>query len=136
MDLRVPAIALAAGRVAYGAGLTVAPGLSAGVWIGRQARDPRTQVLARGLGIRDFVLGAGTLLSLQRDDFGRARWWLAAQTLSDVTDLLATLAARSVLPPGRRRLTAGLAAGSAAIGAAAIAGGVGEAPRPAAAVGA
>ena len=116
MDLRAPAIALAAGRVAFGAGLALAPARFAGVWLGPRARDPRTQVICRGFGVRDLALGAGGLLSLQRDDFGRPRWWFAAQAASDAADLLATLAAWRSLPPIRRRLVAAVAGGSAAVG--------------------
>jgi len=126
MDLRVPAIVLAAGRVAFGTGLAVAPGPFAGVWIGRRARDPRTQIMCRGLGARDLVLGVGGLLSLHRDDLGRPRWWFAAQAITDGTDLLATLAARSALEPVRRRIIALVAAGSAVIGLAAAVADVGR----------
>ena len=134
MDLRAPAIALAAGRVAFGAGLALAPAPFAGVWIGRRAREPRTQVICRGFGVRDLALGAGGLLSLQRNDFGRPRWWFAAQALADATDLVATLAAGPILPPARRRAVAALAGGSAAIGIAAAVTDVGTRPGPAAPV--
>lgn len=132
MDLRTPAIALAAGRVAFGTGFALAPGPLASVWIGRRARDPRTQVICRGFGMRDLVLGAGGLLSLQRADFGQPRWWFAAQALADGTDLLATLAAGSVLPPGRRRMVTAMAAGATAMGIAAAIGDVGGRPSAAA----
>ena len=132
MDFRVPATALAAGRVFYGAGLTLAPAAFAGIWIGRRARDPRTQIMCRGFGIRDLALGAGGLLALQRGDFGPPRWWFAAQALADIVDLLATLEAGAVLSPGRRRVIAGLAAGSAAIGVAAAISDVGAAQSPSA----
>lgn len=132
MDIRVPVTALAAARVAYGAGLALAPTPFAGVWIGRRARDPLTRIMCRGFGTRDLVLGAGTLMSLQRGDFGRPRWWLIAQALADGTDLMATLAAGSVLSPGRRRMVAGMAAGSAATALAGALAGVGERPSGAA----
>ena len=119
MDLRLPASALAAARVAFGAGLILAPTPFASVWIGSPARDRRVHALCRGFGMRDLVLGAGALLSLQRADVGRPRWWFAAAALADTTDLLATLAAGRALPRGRRRFVAGVAAGSAVIGAAA-----------------
>lgn len=125
----MPATALAAGRVAFGAGLTVAPGPFAGVWIGgRRARDPLTRVICRGFGMRDLALGAGALLALRRTDFGRPRWWFTAQALADATDMVATIAAWPVLPPRRRVLVAGLAAGSAALGVAVAVAGVGERP--------
>lgn len=119
MDLRLPSVALAAGRVAFGAGLALAPAPFAGVWIGSRARDPRTQVLCRGFGVRDLVLGAGSLLSLRRSDFGRPRWWFVAQALSDTTDLIATLMAGAAIDPARRRIVASLAAGSALVAVAA-----------------
>ena len=128
MDLRAPATALAAGRVAFGTGLTVAPGPFAGVWIGRQADDRRTQIMCRGLGARDLVLGIGGLLSLRRDDLGSPRWWFAAQALTDATDLLATRAAGSALEPGRRRIIELIAGGSAAIGIAVALADVGRRP--------
>ena len=128
MDLRAPAIALAAGRVAYGSGLALAPAPFAGVWIGRRARDPLTQVFCRGFGMRDLALGAGALLALKRGDFGRPRWWFAAQALADAADLVATLTAGSALPPVRRRIVAAVAGGSAAIGIAAAIGDVGRRP--------
>ncbi len=132
MDLRAPATALAAGRIAYGAGLAVAPTLFAGFWIGERARDPRTRIMCRGFGARDLALGAGGLLALQRRDFGPARWWFAAQALSDTADLLDLLEVGHAIPVGRRRAVAGLAALSAGIGLAAAVGEVDRTPSPAA----
>jgi hypothetical protein len=127
MKLRVPATALAVGRIGFGTGLTLAPAPFAGIWIGSRARDPRTQVMCRALGVRDLALGAGGLLSLRRPDFGRPRWWFAAQALADTTDGLATLAAGPAIGSARARVVAVLAAGSAAI---AVAAAVADAGRP------
>ena len=126
MVLRTVATVFSAARVGYGSGLVVAPGLFARLWIGRGARDPSTQLMARGLGIRDVVLGGGGLLAMRRSDIGRVRWWFAAQAVSDTVDGFATLAARSALPQTARRA---LAAGAFASGALAAAVAVTE-PEP------
>ena len=118
MNVRAAAGALAVGRVAYGTGLVLAPTAFARAWIGGRARDPRTRVMCRGLGARDLILGAGSLLSMRRADLGSPRWWFAAQALSDGVDLVATLAVGDALPAPRRRGVAGMAAASAAIAAA------------------
>lgn len=121
MHLRSLSAALAAARIAFGSALLLAPGPFARPWIGRPADDPRTQVVSRGLGIRDVVLGVGGLLSLRRPQAGSARWWCAAQATSDTVDALATLAAGRSLPRGARLVCASVAAGSAAVGWAAAA---------------
>jgi hypothetical protein len=118
MDPAPLARALAVSRVAYGAGMALAPGAAAAVWVGRGARDPRTQVLARALGARDLVLGAGGLVALQRGDRQAARPWFAAQVLTDSVDCVATLLGGRALPVGARLGTATLAAVSAGIAAA------------------
>ncbi len=117
MTLRAVVTAFSAARVCYGTGLAVAPGLFASLWIGSGARDPRTQMMARGLGIRDLVLGGGGLLAMRRSDAGRPRWWFAAQAASDTVDGLATLAAGSEFPRLVRTALAGGAFASAAVAA-------------------
>lgn len=108
--------ALAAGRIAFGTGLMLAPAAFSRPWLGSRARDPLTAVVVRGLGVRDLALGIGGLASLHRADVGRARWWYAAQGLSDGVDLLATLSAGSRIGRRRRLLVAAVATGSAAVG--------------------
>ncbi len=111
----VPSV-LAAGRIAFGAGLLLAPRTFASPWIGKRARDPLTAAMIRGFGARDLALGVGGLLCLRRADVGRARWWYGAQALSDGVDALATLSAGSRLGPRRRTMIATMAGGAAAIG--------------------
>lgn len=118
MDLKAVPTVLAAGRIAFGTGLLLAPRTFASPWIGRSARDPLTTVMIRGFGARDLALGVGGLLCLRRADAGRARWWYGAQALSDGVDGLATLAAGSASDPRRRSLIGALACGSAVVGAA------------------
>jgi hypothetical protein len=88
------------------------------VWVGSGARDPHAQVLARALGARDLVLGAGGLIAMQDGDHGRARPWFAAQVLTDSVDCLATLIGGRAIPAPARIATATFAAVSAGIAAA------------------
>jgi hypothetical protein len=118
VDVVALARGLAINRMSFGVGLMLAPGLYARSWVGSAAaREDTTRVLARALGARDLALGAGGLLALRAGDVERGRRWFAAQGVTDVVDLLATVAARDVPLPAR--IFAGtMAAGSAAIAAA------------------
>jgi len=88
---------MAAGRVAIGVALLVAPRLSLGVWIGREAAAGPMAAPGRALGIREVVLGGLTLHVVDRPRVG-ARM-LRALAVCDAVDLLATLAARRSLSP-------------------------------------
>jgi len=94
MDSRTLIGALAAGRVALGAGLTLTPGLITRIWVGEHS--PATRVLSAGFGARDVAIGAGTLRALSSGE--SVRPWLLAGALSDALDLTATFAARRSLP--------------------------------------
>lgn len=112
--LRSAAIAISAGRVALGAALVVVPERIGRGWIGPAATERSVEVLARSLGIRDVVVGAGGAAALLGGS-DSARAWLIAAAVADIGDLFATLLARDVLPANGVRGTAVLAAGSAAI---------------------
>jgi hypothetical protein len=115
MDVFKLARGLAINRISFGVGLVLVPGLYARTWVGSDAAgEDATRVLARALGARDLVLGAGGLLALQDGDVERSRRWFAAQGLTDAVDLGAALAARGVPMPARM-FVAVMAAGSAAI---------------------
>ena len=102
---------LAAGRIAIGAGLLAAPRLSLGMWIGRDAGRTSAPV-GRALGIREVVLGAMALHTLDRPQV--ARRWLRTLAACDGVDLVATLAAGRALPPyGRALIVAMASAGTA-----------------------
>jgi hypothetical protein len=114
--------ALGASRVAFGAGIIVAPRLTAAVWIGPQrAARPEATVLGRALGARDAALGAATLSAFTSKDPSLIRAAMAACVLSDGTDLLATLAARRHLPSGPAWFSALAAGASTAVALAALA---------------
>jgi hypothetical protein len=107
------AIAFGAGRVLVGAALIAAPGRVAGGWIGRD--DPPTHVLARCLGARDVVLGAGLVVAVAHDR--DPALWLAGSVLADAADATSTLAAGDHIPRLGRLGTTALASGSALFGA-------------------
>jgi hypothetical protein len=103
--------ALAAGRAVVGVGLVVAPETVSRLWLGRDGRRPATKVFARGLGMRDAVLGGLTLHTLEHPQVGPR--WVATLALVDATDLAATLAARGGLPARATASALALAGGAA-----------------------
>ena len=112
---RALATGLSLNRVGFGLAYLVAPSRAGKGWIGRAARDPATQVFARGHGARDIALGAGALGTLVRDQPRQARDWMCAQALADGTDLAATLASRRRLPSSGFRFAMLMAGGSTAV---------------------
>ena len=71
-------------------------------WIGKQARLPGAQLLARGVGARDLALGLGGLQALARDD-GSVGPWLVGAAICDAVDFGATWAAGRGIPREARR---------------------------------
>jgi hypothetical protein len=112
MSPRDVARVLAAGRIAIGAGLLAAPRLSLGMWLGRDAAAPAVAPVGRALGVREVVLGAMALHTIDRPQVG-ARW-LRALAVCDGVDLAATVSARGALPAHGRALIAAMAAAGAA----------------------
>lgn len=112
MAPREVARVLAVGRIAIGAGLLVAPRLSLGMWIGRDAARTAMAPVARALGVREVVLGGMLLHTLDRPQVG-ARW-LRTLAACEGVDLAATLIAGRALPaPGRALVVAMAGAGAA-----------------------
>lgn len=109
----LPVAGLAAGRVAIGLALAVAPRRLGRLWLGDAVEQAGTRVVLRSMAARDAVLGAGALLALRR---GRpVRGWIEAGVAADAADLLATLVAGSRLPTtGRVGVPAFAVAGVAA----------------------
>jgi hypothetical protein len=110
------AAGLAAGRVAVGVALMLAPERMGSRWIGWDAERPGTVVFARALGARDLAIAIGVLESVRRG--GPLRGWLAAGVLADATDFAATAAAGDALPRRARLASLVVAGGAAATGAA------------------
>ena len=114
------AIAFALARIAFGAGLVVAPQRVASGWLPGDAERPQTQVAIRGLGARDLALAGGIVLAARE---GRGlRPWVAGCVACDLADIASTLAAGGALPARARWGTVALAGASAVIGAAVAAG--------------
>ena len=113
MDHRSIARITAAGRVAIGAALLVAPRAVTRGWIGEPGGQPGAKLLARGLGGRDLVLGLGVINALDRGD-PRAQDWVRASALADGADALGTALAFRHLPK-RSRFAVLLLAGGAAV---------------------
>jgi hypothetical protein len=99
-----------ASRLALGTAFVVAPGTLVRLWTGETA--PADTLLARGLGIRDALLGAGALLALVERQ--PARRWIQAGALSDAVDAAITLAAVERIPRNRRLVFASVASAAAA----------------------
>jgi hypothetical protein len=101
------------GRIGLGAALLLAPRRAMRGWIGADADAPGVAVLARALGVRDAVLGAIALHTIDNPQVGPR--WQRTLALCDGVDLAATLAARRTLPPAGVALIvvmAGAAAGA------------------------
>jgi hypothetical protein len=110
VDARTLTRAHALGRVALGAGLTLAPRLTAAAWLGRDARRPATQVPIRALGARDLAIGLGTAYAVGQGH--GVRPWLGAGALADAIDLAATVRVRHRLPAAGVATVALMAGGS------------------------
>ena len=102
---------LAAGRVALGTGMVVAPVLTARP-LGRGIDTGGARVLGRALGVRDAVLGGMLLHTLDHPQV--ARRWIATCAACDLVDGLAAVRERDDLPRAGALLFAGIALGSAA----------------------
>jgi hypothetical protein len=83
-------------RMALGAALVLAPRRTARAWIGGSADAAGVTAMARALGIRDTVLGAIALHTIDNPQVGPR--WQRMLSLCDGVDLVATLAARRGLP--------------------------------------
>jgi hypothetical protein len=104
---------LAIGRVVFGVGALVAPRVIGRAWVGPHADNPGPAVLARGLGIRDIVLGMIALHTVDHPEVGPR--WQRTLAVCDLVDLGSTLAARDAVPPASLAVTV-LSAGGAAAG--------------------
>jgi hypothetical protein len=86
-------------RAAVGLGLIAAPGVPMRI-SGREEPTGASLLLMRTIGIRDLVLGLGTVAAARSGQAREARRWTAAALASDSLDVAASLASfRSI---GRR----------------------------------
>src|SRR5919109_622355 len=100
--MRILAALISIGRFVFGVAFIAEPTLMDRAWIGKQARVPGVQLLARAVGARDLVLGLGRLQALTRDD-GSARPWLGAGAVCDAVDFGAPWTAGRKIPAQARR---------------------------------
>ena len=107
--VRMLAALISLGRLVVGIAFIAEPTLMERGWIGKQARLPGAQVLARAVGARDLVLGLGGLQAARRDD-GSARPWLAGAAVCDGVDFGATWAAGRGIPSQPRNAVLAIAA--------------------------
>lgn len=105
---------LAIGRMMFGVALLLWPRKVMASWVGRYAQLPAVRAVGRSVGIRDIVLGGIALHTVDHPEIGPR--WQATCGVVDSVDLLATIAARSDLPPrgffGTTLVAGGSAAGS------------------------
>jgi hypothetical protein len=85
-DVRAWSLASGIGRVAFGVGMLAAPEWALGA-LGFKEASPATVAVCRIAGIRDLVLGAGTLAAL--GDRGRLRAATITNSAADAGDTLA-----------------------------------------------
>jgi hypothetical protein len=95
--LRRVAAGHAATRVAIGAALLVAPGVTRR-WLGRDVDSGGGRVAVQAFAIREAVVGIGILRALQQRQ--PVRHWFALGTSFEIVDAAATLRQRSTLPDG------------------------------------
>ena len=88
---------VACGRIGIGVIAIVAPTLMARPWIGADAADSGSRLLARAMGGRDLALGVGALRALDISD-SEARPWVALGGMADAVDAVATVLAFGTLP--------------------------------------
>lgn len=113
MNPRDGARALALGRVAVGSALMLFPRLAGRGWLGDAVDAPGGQVAIRALGVRDAIMGAIVLHTVDHQDVGPR--WVATCAVADAVDLLATLAVRDRLPPVTGTLLVPAIAGGATV---------------------
>jgi hypothetical protein len=114
MEPRDVARAYAAGRVALGAALLLAPRRLGRVWLGAPADTPAGAVAVRAFAVRDLVIGGIALHTVDHPEVG-PRWQRTCAAV-DAVDLAATAAARGAVPPVGSALVMAMAAGGAAVG--------------------
>lgn len=107
MRARTLAWVAAATRVGIGASIAVYP-RGAAVWAGDGVGRPGNAMLARGLGVRDLLLGLGQLSALARGT--PLQPWLAFGAAVGVADAAATASAAPDLPASARVLLPVIAA--------------------------
>ena len=109
--------AYAGGRLVIGVLLFLFPRrVMGGLAGGREEMTPALVLVTRLLGVRDAILGAGTLAAIEEGDAVRLRTWMTYGAIADGGDALATLAGYRHLPRFKRFGLLAVASGGAATG--------------------
>lgn len=103
--------AIGIGRIAFGAALIAVPDRLGESWLGEGGKTVPARVALRGLGARDAAVGLAMVLSA--GDPGRGHHWARLSATGDVVDVVATVAARGLLPRSGVLGTAALGGGTA-----------------------
>ncbi len=111
MDARQIGTYLARARVGLGLGAMLVPGPTVVIAFGRGANHPGARAIARLMGVRDGVLGAGGSIATGQHAGGGD--WLSMMAVCDGFDALVLLATPGL--PKRARLIGILAAKSAVL---------------------
>lgn len=104
---------LSGGRMALGLAMLAAPEKVGEGWVGAAAARGGGTIALRAVGVRDVVLGLGTLLA---DRDGDAARWLEAGIVADVADTFSTLAAMEDVGTQQALGSAAVAAAAAGAG--------------------
>ncbi len=108
--------AYAGGRLAIGVLFLLLPGRMLKGIVGGEHPGPALKLLGRLIGVRDALLGVGTLVALQDGDGARVRPWMTYGAVADGVDALSTLLAYRHLPKRKRFAILALAAGGSGTG--------------------
>jgi len=101
-------------RIGVGAAFLLLPAAATRPLVGPDAERPAAKMLARGLGIRDVILGVGLLRATARKESLRA--WQVGASVADGADALAMLVAFRQLRRFGRSAAIAAAATSAVLG--------------------
>lgn len=99
LDVRRATLMAARGRLGLGIAATLFPGLVSRAFFGGGPVGARTKGAARLVGIRDFVVGAATVMALKDDS--RPENWLSMGALIDLGDSVVMVASPGVSKRGR-----------------------------------
>ena len=117
MNERDLAKSYAGGRIGIGILLLLFPRrMVKGLWGADAAGSPAVMFFTRLVGVRDAILGAGTIAALQGEGTAAVRPWMSYGAAADAVDAGATLLAYKHLPKRKRFALLGMAAGGAATG--------------------
>ncbi len=112
MDLRTNVLVIARGRIVTGLVMLLLPGIALRTMFGRRSSTPGARVVARMLGVREVVLGVGTVTSVKERT--QDAEWVSACAVADAVDGLVFAFAPGV--PRRSRPTALVGAAAAVVG--------------------